>query len=76
MTSAGRYGEDDHTEDEGEDNLDNEANADILYNPALSELEDSEFSDYFLERDERLFPSHGTYMLPVDGHEHGVSVDH
>ena len=40
----------------------------------LTELDREEFPDYFVERDGRLFPSHGgPYPLPVDGPEQGVS---
>lgn len=42
----------------------------------LTEISPSEFPTYFVERDSRLFPSHGdpSYPFPVDGHEHNVRV--
>jgi len=40
----------------------------------LTEIGSQEFPGYFVERDHRLFPSHGgpSYPFPVDGHEQNV----
>ena len=41
---------------------------------SLIEISSQEFPTYFVERDNRLFPSHGgpSYPFPVDGHEQNV----
>ena len=43
---------------------------------SLTEIGSQEFPSFFVERDHRLFPSHGdsSYPFPVDGHEQNVSV--
>lgn len=40
----------------------------------LTEIGSQEFPRFFVERDDRLFPSHGDppYPFPVDGHEQQV----
>ena len=40
----------------------------------LTEIGSQEFPTYFVERDHRLFPSHGgpSYPFPIDGHEQKV----
>jgi hypothetical protein len=44
---------------------------------SIIEIRQDEFPDYFVERDGRLFPSHGgPYLLPVDGHEQRVRFSH
>ena len=42
----------------------------------LTEIGSQEFPAFFVERDDRLFPSHGGpfYPFPVDGHEQNVRV--
>ena len=42
----------------------------------LTEINSQEFPDFFIERDDRLFPSHGDppYPFPVDGNEQNVRV--
>ena len=64
-------------------------NADARHGPALddddwlsdtssilTEIGSQDFPKYFLEHDNRLFPSHGepypSYPFPVDGHEQNV----
>jgi len=41
---------------------------------SLTEISSQEFPTYFVEHDDRLFPSHGgpSYPFPVDGHEQKV----
>lgn len=43
---------------------------------SLTEIGSQEFPSFFVERDHRLFPSHGdsSYPFPVDGHEQNVRV--
>jgi hypothetical protein len=42
----------------------------------LTEIGSQEFPSFFVERDNRLFPSHGgpSYPFPVDGHEQNVRL--
>jgi len=58
--------------DDDEDNLSDTSSI-------LTEIGSQEFPGFFVERDDRLFPSHGDppYPLPVDGHEqHRMNVQH
>lgn len=55
--------------DDDEDNLSDASSS-------LTEIGSQEFPSFFVERDERLFPSHGDppYPFPVDGDEQHVRV--